>query len=43
MTIDRERHEQNRRSWNAATRAHNSQKRVHAAGWRGGGSTLFPE
>jgi SAM-dependent methyltransferase len=38
-----ERHEQNRRSWNAATRAHNSHKRDQAAFLRGGGSTLFDE
>ena len=36
-------HEQNRRSWNAATRAHNSHKRDQAAFLRGGGSTLFEE
>lgn len=39
----KERHEDNRRSWNAATRAHNSHKRDQAAFLRGGGSTLFPE
>ncbi|MDH3627693.1 MAG: class I SAM-dependent methyltransferase [Acidobacteriota bacterium] len=36
-------HEQNRRSWNEATRAHNSHKRDEAAFLRDGGSTLFPE
>jgi len=36
-------HEQNRRSWNHATRAHNSHKGDQAAFLRGGGSTLFPE
>jgi SAM-dependent methyltransferase len=36
-------HEQNRRSWNAATRAHNSHKQDQAAFLRGGGSTLFDE
>lgn len=41
--IARDLHEANRRSWNAATRAHNSHKRDQAAFLRGGGSTLFPE
>ncbi|HET9991087.1 MAG TPA: class I SAM-dependent methyltransferase [Kofleriaceae bacterium] len=36
-------HEQNRRSWNHATIAHNSHKRDQAAFLRGGGSTLFDE
>ena len=36
-------HEQNRRSWNHATRAHNAHKGDQAAFLRGGGSTLFPE
>jgi SAM-dependent methyltransferase len=36
-------HEANRASWNAATDAHNSHKRDQAAFFRGGGSTLFPE
>lgn len=36
-------HEGNRRSWNAATVAHNSHKRDQAAFFRAGGSTLFPE
>ncbi|HEX9102146.1 MAG TPA: class I SAM-dependent methyltransferase [Polyangia bacterium] len=39
----RDQHEDNRRSWNAATRAHNSHKRDQAAFLRSGGSTLFPE
>jgi SAM-dependent methyltransferase len=43
MTIARDLHEENRRSWNAATRAHNSHKRDQAAFLRGGGSTLFAE
>ena len=38
-----EMHEQNRRSWNYATRAHNSHKGDQAAFLRGGGSTLYPE
>jgi SAM-dependent methyltransferase len=41
--VRRDLHEENRRSWNAATRAHNSHKRDQAAFLRGGGSTLFPE
>ncbi len=36
-------HEANRRSWNAATVAHNSHKGDQAAFLRAGGSTLFPE
>ena len=43
MTVSRDLHEDNRRSWNAATRAHNSHKRDQAAFLRAGGSTLFPE
>jgi SAM-dependent methyltransferase len=35
--------EQNRRSWNAVTPAHNSHKRDQAQFLRGGGNTLFPE
>jgi SAM-dependent methyltransferase len=38
-----EAHEQNRRSWNAAVKAHNSHKKDQAAFLRAGGSTLFPE
>ncbi len=36
-------HEANRKSWNRATRAHNSHKKDQAAFLREGGSTLFPE
>ena len=36
-------HEQNRRSWNAVTAAHNSHKRDQAKFLSAGGSTLFPE
>lgn len=43
MTVNREAHEQNRRSWNAVTPAHNSHKRDQAGFLRSGGSTLFPE
>lgn len=39
----RDAHEQNRRSWNLATRAHSSHKRDQAAFLRAGGSTLFPD
>jgi SAM-dependent methyltransferase len=39
----RDLHEANRRSWNAATAAHNSHKGDQAAWLRAGGSTLFPE
>jgi SAM-dependent methyltransferase len=39
----RDAHEQNRRSWNLATRAHNSHKRDQAGFLRDGGSTLYPE
>ncbi len=39
----RELHEENRRSWNAATKAHNSHKVDQAGFFRRGGSTLFPE
>jgi SAM-dependent methyltransferase len=35
--------DETRRSWNVATRAHNSHKRDQAAFFKGGGSTLFPE
>lgn len=38
-----EMHEANRRSWNAATVAHNSHKRDQAGFLRAGGMTLFPE
>jgi SAM-dependent methyltransferase len=43
MPVRRELHEDNRRSWNAATRAHNGHKGDQAAFLRSGGSTLFPE
>src|SRR2546427_1403457 len=36
-------HEQNRRSWNEATRAHNSHKADQAKFLREGGNKLFPE
>ena len=36
-------HDANRRSWNEATRAHNSHKGDQAAFFRAGGSTLYPE
>jgi hypothetical protein len=36
-------HEQNRLSWNAATRAHNSHKADQAKFYREGGSKLYPE
>lgn len=36
-------HQENRLSWNKATRAHNSHKHDQAGFVRGGGSTLFPE
>jgi SAM-dependent methyltransferase len=41
--LARELHEDNRRSWNSATKAHNSHKGDQAAYLRSGGSTLFPE
>lgn len=36
-------HEENRRSWNEATKAHNSHKADQAAFFRAGGNKLFPE
>ena len=36
-------HEANRKSWNAATRAHNAHKKNQAEFLREGGTTLFPE
>ncbi len=36
-------HEENRLSWNEATRAHNSHKRDQAMFFREGGNKLFPE
>jgi len=41
--VTRKFREQNRRSWNAATRAHNSHKADQAAFLRNGGSTLYPD
>jgi SAM-dependent methyltransferase len=41
--LARELHEDNRLSWNSATKAHNSHKGDQAAFLRSGGSTLFPE
>jgi SAM-dependent methyltransferase len=41
--VRRDLHEQNRRSWNRATQAHNGHKRDQAAFLRSGGLTLFPE
>ncbi len=41
--MQRESHEQNRRSWNLVTPAHDSHKRDQAAFLRAGGSTLFPD
>jgi SAM-dependent methyltransferase len=41
--LARELHEDNRRSWNSATRAHNSHKGDQAGFLGSGGSTLFPE
>ncbi len=41
--MDAQRHQDNRRAWNAATPVHNSHKRDQAAFLRRGGSTLFPE
>jgi SAM-dependent methyltransferase len=41
--MSQELHQQNRRSWNHATRAHNEHKGDQAAFLRNGGSTLFPE
>ncbi len=43
MPIRRDLHDANRRSWNAATVAHNRHKRDQATFLRDGGSTLFPE
>jgi len=43
MPVRRDLHEDNRRSWNAATKAHNGHKGDQAAFLRSGGSTLFPE
>lgn len=43
IMLARELHEDNRRSWNSATKAHNSHKGDQAGFLRSGGSTLFPE
>jgi SAM-dependent methyltransferase len=43
IMLARDLHEDNRRSWNSATKAHNSHKGDQAAFLRSGGSTLFPE
>jgi len=41
--VQRESHEQNRRSWNLVIPAHDSHKRDQAGFLRAGGSTLFPD
>jgi SAM-dependent methyltransferase len=41
--LPKELHEENRLSWNEATKAHNSHKGDQAKFFREGGSTLFPE
>lgn len=41
--MQRDWHEANRKSWNAATRVHNSHKKDQAGFLRGGGSTLYSE
>lgn len=43
IMLARDLHEDNRRSWNSATKAHNSHKGDQAAFLARGGSTLFPE
>jgi SAM-dependent methyltransferase len=43
MMLRKDLHEENRLSWNEATKAHNSHKRDQAQFFREGGSTLFPE
>src|ERR1043165_5327026 len=43
IMLARDLHEDNRQSWNSATRAHNSHKGDQAAFLRSGGSTLFLE
>lgn len=43
VTDWRDMREQNRRSWNAVTAAHNSHKKDQVAFFRRGGSTLFPD
>ena len=43
MAIDRKAHQQNRKSWNAATRAHRTHRPRQASYFLEGGSTLFEE
>jgi SAM-dependent methyltransferase len=43
MPLRQDLHEENRQSWNEATRAHNSHKRDQAQFLRNGGDTLYPE
>lgn len=43
MSIDRSAHEQNRRSWNEATRAHGEHRPNQASFFREGGTTLYDE
>ena len=43
VRANKDRHEANRRAWNAATEAHNSHKADQAGFLRARGSTLFPE
>jgi SAM-dependent methyltransferase len=43
LHLPKELHEENRLSWNEATKAHNSHKGNQAKFFREGGSTLFPE
>ena len=43
LPLRKELHEENRLSWNEATKAHNSHKGEQAKFFREGGSTLFPE
>lgn len=43
VPLPKELHEENRLSWNEATKAHNSHKGDQAKFFREGGSTLFPE
>ncbi len=43
MPLRKDLHEENRRSWNEATKAHNSHKRNQAQFLRDSGDTLYPE
>lgn len=43
LPLRKELHEENRLSWNEATKAHNSHKGEQAKFFREGGSRLFPE